>query len=98
MSIREHETTERRRIRRKHKPLSESEAARRRWQAERDRLAGHRDRVLTFVQWCALNGFSEATGDRILKSGKGPPVIALSTRRRGIRESDNATWQASRAR
>ena len=57
-----------------------------------------RDRVLTFAEWCALNGFSQATGRRILKRGEGPPVIQLSIRRLGIRQSDNTAWQESRVR
>ena len=50
------------------------------------------------VQWCEINGFSLATGRRILRRGEGPPVLQLSPRRIGIKESANATWQASRAR
>jgi predicted DNA-binding transcriptional regulator AlpA len=45
-----------------------------------------------------LNGFSETTGWRIMKRGDGPPVVWLSNNRKGIRESDNAAWQASRVR
>ena len=55
-------------------------------------------RVLTFKQWCELNGFSERTGHRILKSGDGPKVLQLSPRRIGIGENDNAAWQARRVR
>jgi hypothetical protein len=55
-------------------------------------------RVLTFAQWCQLNNFSEATGNRILKSGDGPKVVQLSTRRRGIRVIDNRKWQEANAR
>jgi hypothetical protein len=51
------------------------------------------DRVLSILQWCALNGFSEDTGRRILASGKGPKVLQLSSNRIGIRASDNKTWQ-----
>jgi predicted DNA-binding transcriptional regulator AlpA len=80
----------------KSKSLSQAEAERR--QRQREQQLQHRDRVLSFLQWCAINGFSEATGRRILKSGNGPPVLQLSPRRIGIRESDNAAWQASRAR
>jgi hypothetical protein len=54
-------------------------------------------RVLSFAQWCALNGISAATGRRILKSGKGPLVIRLSDRRIGISVGANATWQAVRS-
>jgi predicted DNA-binding transcriptional regulator AlpA len=53
------------------------------------------DRVLSFCQWCELNGISERTGHRILDSGSGPKVLQLSDRRIGIRESDNARWQES---
>jgi len=54
-------------------------------------------RVLTFAQWCELNGISAATGRRILKSGKGPTVTRLSARRIGITVGNNAAWQESRA-
>jgi predicted DNA-binding transcriptional regulator AlpA len=55
-------------------------------------------RVLSFRQWCELNGFSAATGRRILKAGTGPVIIQLSDRRIGITVGANADWQASRAR
>lgn len=58
----------------------------------------HRDRVLSFAQWCEVNGFSKATGQRLLRAGKGPRILQLSPRRIGIKESDNASWQASRTR
>jgi hypothetical protein len=49
--------------------------------------------------WCAVNGFSLATGRRILNGdGPKPPIVQLSPRRIGIRESDNAAWQAARVR
>jgi hypothetical protein len=32
------------------------------------------------------------------ETGDGPPVVWLSNNRKGIRESDNAAWQASRVR
>jgi hypothetical protein len=50
-------------------------------------------RVLTFKEWCKLNGFSERTGLRILNSGDGPKITQLSARRIGIREDHNAEWQ-----
>ncbi len=50
------------------------------------------DRVLTFAEWCKLCGFSEATGRRIIKSGKGPKVTWLSERRMGVRRRHNAEW------
>jgi predicted site-specific integrase-resolvase len=55
-------------------------------------------RVLSFADWCRLNGVSPATGRRILKSGKGPVVTQLSARRIGITIGANAEWQSSRAR
>jgi len=79
------------------KLISPPEAQRQAQQSRRER-EHHRDRVLTFRQWCGLNGFSKATGLRILRRGDGPPVLQLSARRIGIRESDNAAWQASRVR
>jgi hypothetical protein len=56
------------------------------------------DQVLNFPQWCALNGFSEPTGKRVLASGDGPPVVWLSARRRGVRVGDNRRWQEARIR
>jgi predicted DNA-binding transcriptional regulator AlpA len=87
-----------RRLHRKHKHPSQREAERRRRQAAQDAARDHRDRVLSFRAWCAVNAFSEATGRRIIERGEGPRVLQLSPRRIGIRESDNAAWQAARAR
>jgi hypothetical protein len=53
-----------------------------------------RDLVLTFKQWCELNGFSKATGRRVLAAGK-CRYLRLSERRIGIRASDNAEYQES---
>jgi hypothetical protein len=53
----------------------------------------HADRVMSFQTWCAVNGFSPATGRRIRKAGLGPKFIRLSERRVGVRESDNREWQ-----
>jgi hypothetical protein len=53
------------------------------------------NRVMTFAAWCELNGFSPATGRRIINSGKGPKVLQLSDRRIGIRHDDNPRWQDS---
>jgi predicted DNA-binding transcriptional regulator AlpA len=55
-------------------------------------------RVLTFRQWCDLNGFSRATGYRLIGAGRGPVITQLSDRRIGITIGNNAAWQASRAR
>src|SRR5262245_55597042 len=96
---RQRDTSHRTRKQRRH-PKEEAEQRRRDW-----RGAGlsppmghnappveHRDRVLTFDAWCELNAFSKATGYRIIKSGSGPPVLQLSPRRIGIKESANAEW------
>ena len=56
------------------------------------------DRVLTFNEWCALNGIGKRTGRRILTSGCGPVVTQLSERRIGITIGNNRIWQESRAR
>ena len=50
----------------------------------RQRLVEDDDAVLTFKEWCALNGHSERQGRRILTSGNGPTVTQLSDRRIGI--------------
>jgi predicted site-specific integrase-resolvase len=51
-------------------------------------------RILSFKQWCQLNGFSESTGRRVIRAGK-IRVIQLSERRIGIGEDDNADFQAA---
>ncbi|PDT57111.1 transcriptional regulator [Bradyrhizobium diazoefficiens] len=59
-----------------------------------DDLGG--DRVLSFDDWCKLNGFSRSTGQRIVSAGKGPNFIKLSVRRIGVTVAENRRWQASR--
>ena len=54
------------------------------------------DRVLSFDDWCKLNGFSRSTGQRLIASGKGPAFIRLSVRRVGVTVAENRRWQASR--
>ena len=54
-------------------------------------------RVMSFAQWCALNGISPATGRRLLRSVRGPIVTQLSDRRIGITIGANIAWQAKRA-
>jgi hypothetical protein len=53
---------------------------------------------LSFFEWCQLNRFSERTSRRILKSGRGPPVVQLSMQRIGITVGANRAWQQSRER
>ncbi|WP_441268026.1 helix-turn-helix transcriptional regulator [Bradyrhizobium sp. 215_C5_N1_1] len=54
------------------------------------------DRVLSFAEWHELNGFSRATAQRLMASGKGPRFIKLSERRIGVTVAENRRWQASR--
>ena len=54
--------------------------------------------VLTFQQWCARNGFSYATGRRLIKAGEGPIVTRLSVRRIGVTVANNRKWQEARSR
>jgi predicted DNA-binding transcriptional regulator AlpA len=61
-------------------------------------LAYRPSRVLTLAQWAALNSISSTTAKRLLAAGQGPKVVQLSERRIGIREADNAAWQAARVR
>jgi predicted DNA-binding transcriptional regulator AlpA len=58
----------------------------------------HLNRVLTLAQWAALNSISRTTAKRLVAAGRGPKVVQLSERRIGIREIDNAAWQAARVR
>jgi hypothetical protein len=76
------------------------EDAKHRRQIARERALSHDNdhSVLTFLQWCQLNNFSEATGRRIVRAGNGPPIIQLSARRIGITVGNNRAWQESRAR
>ena len=69
----------------------QKERERRRQQRARD-IAYKADadhRVISFREWCALNGFSQATGRRILKAGSGPVITQLSERRLGVTISNN---------
>jgi hypothetical protein len=76
------------------------EAQRRRRQSDSDsaQIEYSDHRVLHFRQRCELNGFSEATGRRIISAGIGPIVTQLSAKRIGVTIGNNAKWQASRAR
>jgi hypothetical protein len=81
--------------------LHEQERRRRQRQQSdpvRDREIALDHRVLSFLEWCLLNGISPATGRRIIKSGQGPIITQLSPRRIGVTIANNAAWQASRAR
>ena len=54
------------------------------------------DRVLSFKQWCEINGFSRSTGQRLIAAGNGPRFIQLSEKRIGVRVGENRRWQDSR--
>jgi predicted DNA-binding transcriptional regulator AlpA len=54
------------------------------------------DRVMSFEEWCLLNGFSRSTGQRLIAGGKGPAFIRLSVRRVGVTVAENRRWQLSR--
>jgi len=55
------------------------------------------DRVMTFPEWCTVNGFSADTGRRIIKRGE-VEVVDLSLRRIGITVGADRRWKASRTR
>jgi predicted DNA-binding transcriptional regulator AlpA len=54
------------------------------------------DRMLTFDEWCCLNGFSQATGYRLIANGEGPTFVKLSARRKGVSVAENRRWKAAR--
>lgn len=53
-------------------------------------------RMLSFDEWCRLNSFSRSTGQRLLRDGKGPRFVRISTRRIGVTIGENRRWLASR--
>jgi predicted DNA-binding transcriptional regulator AlpA len=55
-------------------------------------------RCITVPQFAELVGFSHMTAKRLIRAGKGPPVVQLSTKRIGIRLVDALRWQQSRIR
>jgi hypothetical protein len=61
-------------------------------------LAADDDAVLSFREWCALNGFGERTGRRILAAPGGPTVTQLTDKRIGISRRANRARLESRAR
>ena len=79
--------------------IDENERRRRGMQSMRDRArqSVDDDRVLSFRQWCELNGFSKDTGMRLRKSGAGPIFTQLSDRRIGVTVANNRAWLASRS-
>jgi hypothetical protein len=55
------------------------------------------DQVLSFPAWCKANNFSEATGHRLRKAGKGPVFVRISDRRLGVTVGENRRWREARA-
>jgi hypothetical protein len=70
----------------------------RRWLSESSGWVNPNDQILTFRQWCMLNGFSERHGRWLIKTGQGPILTDLGKRHFGIRADDNRRWQDSRKR
>ena len=56
------------------------------------------DRVISVRQAAEKVGLSVPTFRRVIAAGEGPPLIQLSTRRLGIRESDVTKWLDHRER
>ncbi len=54
--------------------------------------------VYTYNQAAAITGLARRTLERLIALGKGPAIIELSPRRRGILESDLITWLHKRRR
>jgi hypothetical protein len=75
--------------------MTPAERVRRQRQSEGDRALDD-DRVMTFSEWCRLNGFSEATGRRLRRAGKAAVFVQLSDRRVGCTVRSNREWQESR--
>jgi hypothetical protein len=74
--------------------LRESERRREQSRQSKQQQPRRSQRVFSFRQWCDLNGFSIATGRRLLAAGK-CKYMRLSERRIGIGEDDNADFQAA---
>jgi hypothetical protein len=63
---------------------------------ESRRWPPHDDQVMTFREWCELNGISQTTGLEIIRAGEGPEFIWLSANRKGLTYRQNRKWQESR--
>jgi hypothetical protein len=69
-----------------------AESHRKKQKALRVQLATDEDAILTFLEWCALNGLSERQGRRVLARGGGPVITQLSPKRIGISRRHNREW------
>jgi hypothetical protein len=54
--------------------------------------------VITIKQWALMNALSMGTAKRMLRDGRGPKTVQLSSRRIGIRMVDAQAWQEERLR
>jgi hypothetical protein len=55
------------------------------------------DWIMPFALWCELCGFSESTGRRLRRNGKGPVFTRISDRRIGVTVRNHRVWEAARA-
>jgi hypothetical protein len=67
--------------------MTPREAQRRRAQSQQSSAL----RVIPFLEWCDLRGFSRSTGRRIIAAGK-VKITELSDRRIGIREDHDREY------
>jgi hypothetical protein len=58
----------------------------------------HDDQILSFAEWCRLNGISTRNGRRLLKGPDALEIVRLSPRRIGITIAANRRWQDQRTR
>jgi hypothetical protein len=97
MTLREAELSRARRAQRSH--AKEKRRKRKRRQQRGMLPANISDhQILTFAQWTAMTSLSVRAGRDILKSGKGPPVVQLTSKRIGIRFGDAKRWLEERLR
>jgi hypothetical protein len=82
----------------KPKPISQAEAERRQRQREQSQQGNWHaagpvgfPRVIPWLQWCDLRGFSLSTGERLARAGK-VKVTYLSPRRKGVREDHDREY------
>jgi predicted DNA-binding transcriptional regulator AlpA len=54
--------------------------------------------LLSFRQWIALVGVSQATGWRLLHSKRGPRFIRVGEKKIGIRVADHVAWADKHAK
>jgi hypothetical protein len=99
MSLREAELTRSERAHRSHKKqIRRRKRRKQRRQNSALPAVVNDSQILTFRQWVAMASLSVRCGRNILKSGKGPPVVQLTSRRIGIRFGDAKRWLEERLR